>query len=128
MNGDRQDIPYSGRIIVPSPNTPITATSRYQARRHDQRLLLRERGTIRVGANSTGVEITGTAASDHGLHLFNTGTIDATQGGASAAIRLNADNNLDSYAVNVGTIAGNITFGAGDDRLMNTLMSTTPGG
>ena len=73
------------------------------------------------------VEITGTAANDQGLHLFNAGTIDAQPGRSSTAIRLNADNNLDSYAVNVGTIAGNITFGAGDDRLMNTLMIDNAG-
>ena len=46
---------------------------------------------------------------------------------SSTAIRVNAENNLDSYVVNVGTIAGNITFGAGNDRLMNTLMVDNAG-
>jgi len=68
----------------------------------------------------------GLAANEQGLHLFNTGTIDAGQGG-SAAISLNAENALDSYVVNVGTIAGDITFGAGDDRLMHTLMVNDAG-
>jgi hypothetical protein len=79
-----------------------------------------------VGANSTAVEITGLAANEQGLHFFNTGTIDASLGG-STAISLNADHDIDSYVVNVGTIAGNITFGAGDDRLMNTLMVDNTG-
>ena len=83
-------------------------------------------GTVRVGAHSTAVEITGTAAHDQGLHFFNAGTIDASQA-SSTAIRLNADNRLDSYVVNVGTIAGNVTFGRGDDRLMNTLMIDNAG-
>ena len=119
MNGVRQDVAYSGRVLVPDPNTPydyyyldIAGTADVTSASY-----FANHGTIRVGANSTGVEITGTAANEQGLHLFNSGTIDATRGGSSAAIRLNADNNLDSYAVNVGTIAGNITFGGGDDRL-----------
>ena len=79
-----------------------------------------------MGANSTGVEITGTAASEQGLHLFNTGTIDAAQA-TSTAIRANADNSLDSYVVNVGSIMGNIAFGAGNDRLMNTVFVDNTG-
>ncbi len=48
-------------------------------------------------------------------------------GRVSTALRLNADRNLDSYAINVGTIAGDITFGAGDDKLINTLMIDNAG-
>ena len=128
LNGDRQDIAYSGRVLVQDPNPPyyyyyhdVSGTADVTSASY-----FANHGTIRVGANSTGVEITGTSANEQGLHLFNTGTIDASQG-ASTAIRLNAENNLDSYAVNVGTIAGNITFGAGDDRLMNTLMVDNAG-
>ena len=66
------------------------------------------------------MEITGAAANEQGLHLFNTGTIEAGQAGSGTAIRLNASNSLESYVVNVGTIAGDMVFGDGDDRLMNT--------
>jgi hypothetical protein len=83
-------------------------------------------GTIRVGANSAAVEITGAAAGDDGRHIFNSGTIDARQD-SSTALRVNTDNRLGSYALNVGTIAGSIAFGAGDDRLTNTLLIDNSG-
>ena len=101
-------VDYSGTVDVTSPSYLLNS------------------GTVRVGANSTGVVITGTGGNEQGLQLFNAGTIDASQNG-STAIRLNADRNLDSYAINVGTIAGNITFGAGDDKLINTLMIDNAG-
>ncbi len=78
-------------------------------------------GTIRTGAGSTAVEITGEGATElGGAQLFNTGTIQAGADGKGTAIRVNADNDIDSYVVNVGTIAGDIVFGAGDDLLINT--------
>ena len=124
MNGVREDVPYTGQVLVPDPNSPyddyyvdVSGTVDVTSPSY-----LSNSGTIRVGANSTAVEITGTAASNEFPLLFNTGTIEAIQGGSSTAIRLNANNSIDSFAVNVGTIAGNITFGAGNDRLTNTLM------
>jgi outer membrane autotransporter protein len=122
-NGIREDVAYSGRVYVPNPNPPpyydvvdVAGTADVTSFSYVQ-----NSGTIRVGANSTGIEITGLAASQDGLHLFNTGTIEAGQPG-STAIRVNAGHDLDSYVVNVGTVAGGITFGAGDDRFVNTLM------
>ena len=127
MNGDRDDVPWTGYIIVPSPYypyygyQPVSGTVDITSASY-----LANSGTIRVGAHSTAVEITGTAAHDQGLHFFNAGTIDASQA-SSTAIRLNADNRIDSSVVNVGTIAGNVTFGRGDDRLMNTLIIDNAG-
>ena len=68
-------VDYSGTVDVISPS------------------YLMNSGTVRVGANSTGVEITGTGGNEQGFpQLFNAGTIDASQDGSSTAIRLNADN------------------------------------
>ena len=129
MNGVREDVPYTGQVLVPGPNSPyddyfvdVSGTVDVTSPSY-----LSNSGTIRVGANSTAVEITGTAASNEFPLLFNTGTIEAIQGGSSTAIRLNANNSIDSFAVNVGTIAGNVTFGAGNDRLTNTLMIDNAG-
>ena len=128
LNGVRQDLPYSGQLRLPDPNVPgqyyyvdvsgaadVTSPS-----------YLNNGGAIRVGENSTAIEITGTGGNEQGQQLFNSGAIDGSKAG-SAAIRLNADNNLDSHVVNVGTILGNVTFGAGNDRLTNTLMIDNAG-
>ena len=122
MTGIQEDVAYSGRVLVPDPNVPgsyyyvdVAGTADVIGASY-----LVNAGTIRVGADSTAVLITGEAANEQGLHLFNTGTIEATRGGSSTAISLNAGNDVDSYVVNVGTIAGDVVFGAGDDRLMNT--------
>ena len=78
-------------------------------------------GTIRTGAGSTAVEITGAGAADvGGVQIFNTGTIQAGVDGTGTAIRINVGNDLDSYVVNVGSIGGSIVFGDGDDLLINT--------
>ena len=112
MNGDREDVPWTGYIMVPSRYYPYFAYERVSGTVDiTSASYLANSGTIRVGANSTAVEITGTAAHDQGLHFFNAGTIDASQA-SSTAIRVNADNRIDSYVVNVGTIIGNVTFGA----------------
>ncbi len=128
LNGIQEDIAYSGRVLVPDPNAPygysyldIEGTADVTSYSY-----LQNDGTIRVGANSTGVFITGNAANEQGLHLFNTGTIDAG-GAGSTAISLNAGRDIDSFAVNVGTMAGDVVFGAGDDRLINTLMIDNAG-
>jgi outer membrane autotransporter protein len=128
VNGIREDVAYSGRVYVPNPTPPpyynvvdVAGTADVTSYSYTQ-----NNGTIRVGANSTAVVITGLAASEQGLHIFNTGTIDASLAG-STAISLNAGHDIDSYLVNVGTIAGDIVFGAGDDRLMNTLMVDNAG-
>ena len=85
-------------------------------------------GTIRTGAGSTAIEITGAGAADvGGVQIFNTGTIQAGADGSGTAIRINADNDLDSYVVNVGEIAGGIVFGGGDDTLINTQMLDSSG-
>jgi outer membrane autotransporter protein len=125
MNAVHEDVAYAGSVLVFDPpgcspyyppcsyayvDVSGTADSIGSA-------YLVNAGAIRVGANSTAVEITGEAANEQGLHLFNTGTISA---GAGTAIRLNAGNDIDSYVVNVGAITGDIVFGAGDDRLVNT--------
>jgi outer membrane autotransporter protein len=78
-------------------------------------------GAIRTGAGSTAVEITGEAADERGLQLFNAGSIQAGPDGTGVAIRINDGNDIDSYVVNVGSIAGDVIFGSGDDRLVNTL-------
>jgi outer membrane autotransporter protein len=85
-------------------------------------------GTIRTGARSTAVEITGRGANElGGVQIFNTGTILAGADGSGTAIRINADNDLDSYVVNVGAIGGSILFGAGDDLLVNTQLVDATG-
>ena len=128
MNGDREDVPWTGCIIVPSPYYPYYAYERSRARSTSPTLR-----TSRTAARFGWAPIPPASRSpaprrsDQGLHLFNTGTIDATSGLRARPSALNADNSLDSYAVNVGTIVGNITFGAGDDRLMNTLMIDNAG-
>jgi outer membrane autotransporter protein len=127
MNGVREDVPYTGRLRLPYPDNPyyyydfifsgvadVTSPS-----------YLHNSGTVRVGVDSTGVDITGTAADELPL-LFNTGTIDAAQS-SSTAIRANSGNDLGSFVVNVGTVIGNVTFGAGDDRFTNTLMVDNSG-
>jgi outer membrane autotransporter protein len=129
MDGVQLDVAYSGRVLVPDPDQdPYPYMYVYVEGSADTigATYLVNTGTVEVGANSTGVIITGTAANEEGLHFFNTGTVDASQGG-STALGLNADNNLDSFAVNVGTMAGDITFGAGDDRFINTLMIDNAG-
>lgn len=77
-------------------------------------------GTIRVGANSTAVEITGRGVprgdGTYAPQMTNYGTILA---GAGTAIRANADNSLGSYIQNAGTIVGDILFGDGDDLLLH---------
>ena len=78
-------------------------------------------GTIRVGANSTAVEITGHAYAGTMPQLINVGTIDAGQG---TAIRINANNDIDSTIFNGGTIIGDILLGAGDDLLYCTPRTT----
>ena len=78
-------------------------------------------GTIRTGAGSTAVVITGAGAAGlGGAQVFNSGTIQAGADGMGTAIRINDDNDLDSYVVNVGSIGGSIVFGSGDDTLVNT--------
>ena len=86
-------------------------------------------GTIRVGDNSTAVEITGEriVVEQNGEeyilpHLVNSGTIEAGAGGIALSINANdhaAPLAIDSYVVNLGTIAGDIFFGDGDDELLN---------
>jgi len=125
LNAVLEDVPYTGTAIEFDPPgcspyyPPCTYTIVNVAGTADSigSAYLMNGGRISVGADSTAVEITGEAAGPQGLHLFNTGTIAA---GSGTAIRLNAGNDLDSYVVNVGEIAGDIVFGAGDDRLMNT--------
>jgi outer membrane autotransporter protein len=128
MHGSRQDVQWYGTVRVPDEFPPyyyhlegtsgtvnITSAS-----------YLTNSGAIRVGANSTAVEITGTAAGEQGRHLFNTGTIDASQS-SSSAIRVNADNRLGSSVVNAGTIAGGMTFGRGNDTFTNTALIDNAG-
>ncbi len=125
LNAIHEDIAYSGTVLVFDPPgctyTDPTCTYSYVDVSGTADSIgtayLVNAGTIRVGANSTAVEITGEAANEQGLHLFNTGTIAA---GAGTAIRLTAGNDIDSYVVNVGGISGDVLFGAGDDRLVNT--------
>ncbi len=118
MNGDRKDVPWTGWVRVPSNYYPYYAYDQvFGTIDITNASYLANAGTIRVGANATAVEITGMPGSEQGgLHLFNAGTIDGSQA-SSTAIRVNAENILGSYVVNVGTIVGNMTFGAGDDRL-----------
>jgi len=91
--------------------------------------ILENTGTIRVGANSTAVEITGygyghavddpaTAENEAwgGINLYNVGTIDA---GAGTAIKINADNDIGSMILNGGTIIGDVLLGAGDDDFLH---------
>jgi outer membrane autotransporter protein len=124
MNGVQTDVPYSGRWLLPDPEAPYGYSYVDIAGEGDvtSASYLLNSGTIRTGANSTAVSITGTAASEQGLHLFNVGTIRAGQDGSGTALAVNADNGLGSYVVNVGTLAGDILFGDGDDRLVHTLM------
>jgi outer membrane autotransporter protein len=85
-------------------------------------------GTIRTGANSTAVVITGRGAAElGGAQIFNTGTIQAGADASGTAISLNADNDLDSYIVNVGEIGGSILFGGGNDTLVNTQLLDSTG-
>jgi len=90
---------------------------------------LNNSGTIRVGDNSTAVEITAEriVVEQNGQeyllpHLVNTGTI--TSGAGGTALKINADATVptavDSYVVNMGKIAGDILFGDGDDQLLNS--------
>ena len=122
MTGIHEDVAYSGQVLVPDPNSPGSYYYQYVSGTADVigTSYLVNAGTISVGANSTAVVITGEAANEQGLHIFNTGTIEARQGGSGRAISLNAGNGIDSYVVNVGAIAGDVVFGGGDDRLMNT--------
>jgi outer membrane autotransporter protein len=61
------------------------------------------------------------------VQLFNTGTIQAGADGKGTALRINATNDIDSYVVNVRSIAGDIVFGAGDDTLVNTQLVDSTG-
>jgi len=127
LTGLLEDVAYSGTAVVFDPpgcspyNPPCSYSIVDVSGTADSvgSAYLANAGTISVGAGSTAVEITGAAGNEAGLHLFNTGTIEVR--GAGTAISLNAGNDIDSYAVNVGTIAGDVVFGAGDDRLVNTM-------
>ena len=85
-------------------------------------------GTIRTGAGSTAVLITGRGAAElGGAQSLNPGTIQAGADASGTAISLNADNDLDSYIVNVGEIGGSIVFGGGNDTLVNTQLLDNTG-
>ena len=129
MIGVFEDAPYSGTALTRDPpgcsyfNPPcnysyvtIEGTADIVGEAY-----LANSGTIRTGARSTAVVISGTGAAElGGAQVFNSGTIQAGADGTGTAIRINEDNDVDSYVVNVGTIGGSIVFGAGDDRLVNT--------
>lgn len=126
LAGAHEAFAYSGRVLVPYGEpycgefgcfynyeyVDVVGTAEVPGAAY-----LANSGTITVGANSTAVEISGDAANEMGLHLFNTGTIAAAAG---TALSVNAENDIGSYVVNVGSIAGDIVFGAGDDRFMHT--------
>lgn len=103
---------YGGRYNKRTRKTGTVATDSY--------VLFRNTGTIRVGANSTAVELTGKGLPNgNGQNLpqmINYGMIDAGQG---IAISANAGNDTDSKIYNAGTIIGDILFGDGDDLLLN---------
>jgi outer membrane autotransporter protein len=129
MRGVIQDAPYSGSVLVfDPPGCSYLAPPcdiRYEFIEGTADIegvaYLANSGTIRTGAGSTAVEITGRADETLGAQIFNTGTIQAGADGSGVAVRLNVDNDIDSYFVNVGTVAGDLLFGAGDDTLVNTL-------
>ena len=129
MTGVLDDVPYSGTVLVKDPPgcysfDPVCNYSSVLIEGTADAVgasYLANAGTIRTGAGSTAVEITGAGAAEvGGVQIFNTGTIQAGADGKGTAIRINAGNDLDSYVVNVGTIAGDIVFGDGDDLLINT--------
>jgi outer membrane autotransporter protein len=123
MTAVQQDAPYTARVISPpTPEIPyyhyvdVTGTVDIVGTSY-----LSNSGTIRTGAGSTAVVITGRGSDElGGAQIFNTGTIQAGADGTGTAIRLNADNDLESYVVNVGSIGGSIVFGDGDDTLVHT--------
>ncbi len=85
----------------------------------DSYVFFRNSGTIRVGANSTAVEITGKGLPNgygYAPQMINYGAIDAGQG---YAIKANVDTGIDSRIYNAGTIIGDILFGDGNDLLLN---------
>jgi len=132
LNGIREDVPYSG-VGITYTGTPYPWS--YDVTYYEGTVdvvgsaILENRGTIRVGANSTAVEITGyglghvlddpaTAENEAwgGINLYNVGTIDA---GSGTAIKINADNDIGSIILNGGTIIGDVLLGAGDDDFLH---------
>ncbi len=126
LDAVHEDVPYSGQVLVPpTPDYPYYSYMEVSGTADSiGGAYLVNAGTIAVGANSTGVEISGLAINEQGLHVFNTGAIDAASG---TALRVNEDHAFDSYVVNVGEIAGDIRFGDGNDRLTNTLFVDNTG-
>ncbi len=126
LNAVHVDVPYSGQILVPpTPDYPYYSYMEVSGTADSiGGAYLVNAGTITVGANSTGVEISGLEINEQGLHVFNTGAIDAASG---TALRVNEGHAFDSYVVNVGEIAGDIRFGDGNDRLTNTLFVDNTG-
>jgi outer membrane autotransporter protein len=130
MTGVQEDVPWSGRFI--SPPTPEIPYYHYVDVSGTEDIVgvsyLVNSGTIRTGAGSTAIEITGRGAAElGGVQIFNTGTIEAGADASGTAIRINADNDLDSYVVNVGTIGGSIVFGGGNDTLVHTQLLDSTG-
>ena len=129
MTGVFSDAPYSGTVLTRDPpgcsyfNPPCNYSYVTVEGTADivGAAYLSNTGTIRTGAGSTAVVITGAGAAGlGGAQVFNSGTIQAGADSTGTAIRINDDNDLDSYVVNVGSIGGSIVFGAGDDTLLNT--------
>ena len=115
MNGDREDVAVDW--LDTSCTSPYYPYYGYQPvfghGRHHQRFLPREQ------RHDPG----GRQFHRGGDHRHGRATIKACTSSTparstpvrtapSTAIRLNADNRIDSYVVNVGTIVGNVTFGA----------------
>jgi outer membrane autotransporter protein len=114
----QEDVPYSATFYVWYDDPPRFELVKVNGTADSiGTAYLANSGTIRVGASSTAVEIAGRAGGEQGLHLFNTGVIEAGLDGV--ALDINAGNDLGSYATNVGTISGDIVLGDGDDRLVN---------
>jgi outer membrane autotransporter protein len=129
MNAVLEDVAYSGETLVLDPpgcspfNPPCNASIITVSGTADSigTAYLANSGTIRTGANSSAVVITGAGAAElGGAQLFNSGTIQAGADGTGTAVSVNAGNSIDSQVVNVGSIAGSIVFGDGDDTLVNT--------
>jgi len=136
MTGVLNDVPYSGEVLVLDPpgcsyfNPPCYFSYETIEGTADAVGVsyLANSGTIRTGADSTAVVITGAGAAElGGAQIFNTGTIQAGADSTGTAIRINADNDLDSYVVNVGEIGGSIVFGGGNDTLINTQLLNDSG-
>jgi outer membrane autotransporter protein len=129
--GVKKDVEYSGTVRVRLPDPPV-CNPYYCVYQYEYvevagavdvigTSYLVNTGAIRTGAGSTAIEITGAADDARGLQLFNAGSIQAGPDGKGVAIRINDGNDIDSYVINVGSIAGDVIFGSGDDRLVNTL-------